>query len=382
MSDKPLKVLVVDDTVTYRHIVRQVLEGIPDVEVVGTAADGEIAISKIEQFAPDLLTLDLEMPRLDGLGVLKRLKQSASPVGAIMLSAFTTQGAQSTLAALELGAFDFVVKPSGTDAGANTDALRRQLTFKIREFRHRQQIRTILRPAGSAQPRGKSATVPSGDPKRRAGGNDATQRLRKIAKAIPGRIEVIALGISTGGPPALVQMLPRLSASLPVPILIVQHMPPLFTRSLADDLNGRCRLTVSEATDGQLVEPGQVLIAPGGKQMKVERTNGPTVVRVNDDPPELSCRPSVDYLFRSVARCYGSNALGVIMTGMGSDGTAGCRLFKQQGAAILVQDEASCVVFGMPRAPVEEGLADVIAPLDRIADEITRLAGRGVLNRS
>ena len=177
-----------------------------------------------------------------------------------------------------------------------------------------------------------------------------------------GRPEVVVLGISTGGPASLTKMLPQLPANLGVPVLIVQHMPPIFTKSLADDLNRRCALRVCEASDGQQVIPGHVLIAPGGKQMKIEREDGHIVVHITDDPPENSCKPSVDYLFRSASKIYGRNALGVIMTGMGSDGTRGCREMKQQGASIIAQDEATCVVFGMPKAPIEEGIADVVAP--------------------
>jgi two-component system chemotaxis response regulator CheB len=173
-------------------------------------------------------------------------------------------------------------------------------------------------------------------------------------------------------------MLPCLPANLGVPVLIVQHMPPMFTKSLADDLNRRCALRVYEASDGQTVSPGNVLIAPGGKQMKIERTGGHIAVHITNDPPENSCKPSVDYLFRSVSEIYGKKALGVIMTGMGNDGTRGCREMKQQGAMIIAQDEATCVVFGMPKGPIDEGIADVIAPLGDIASEIVRLVGKGV----
>jgi two-component system chemotaxis response regulator CheB len=172
-------------------------------------------------------------------------------------------------------------------------------------------------------------------------------------------------------------MLPMLSRDLRVPVLIVQHMPPLFTRSLADDLDQRCGLRVCEAAQGQRVLPGCVYIAPGGKQMRVLPDKEAVIVDLNDDPPENSCRPSVDYLFRSVAEVYGGNAVGVVMTGMGSDGTRGCRLLKDRGAPIVAQDQASCVVFGMPRGLIEQGIADVVAPLDQIAAEIVRLVGKG-----
>ena len=192
-----------------------------------------------------------------------------------------------------------------------------------------------------------------------------------------GPPQVVALGISTGGPKALTEMVPQLPANLPVPLLIVQHMPPVFTKSLADDLNNRTQLTVREAIDGQPIRAGEVWIAPGGRQMKVERENAQIVLRITDDPPENSCRPSVDYLFRSVAEVYGGRAVGVIMTGMGSDGSLGCRRLKHCGASIIAQDAATCVVFGMPREPIEKGIADVVAPLGQIAAEITRLVRPG-----
>ncbi|MEN6497970.1 MAG: CheB methylesterase domain-containing protein [Thermoguttaceae bacterium] len=187
---------------------------------------------------------------------------------------------------------------------------------------------------------------------------------------------VVALGVSTGGPQALKRVLPKLPEDLPVPVLVVQHMPPVFTRTLADNLARQCALQVCEASDGQIVEPGWVLIAPGGMQMKIERCNCEIVVRITDDPPERSCKPSVDYLFRSVVEVFGGNAVGVLMTGMGADGVNGCRLLRQRGAKIVAQDEASCVVYGMPRELVEQGLADLVVPLDEIADEIIRLTWR------
>lgn len=358
MTDQPLRVLIVDDTVTYRKMVSEVLSDIEGIEVVGVASNGKIALSKIEQLRPDLLTLDLEMPEMDGLEVLRALRRAKSSVGAIMLSSLTTEGAQATMEALRLGAFDFVLKPTGSVLKENAVRLRKELQPKLQAFARTRRI--------------EGASF------------DAVPAPRRVVTPAPpaGPARVVALGISTGGPKALTCMLPRLPADLPVPVLIVQHMPAIFTRSLAEDLDRRCRLRVCEASDGQEVLPGSVYIAPGGKQMRVERDverpSFDAVVRITNDPPENSCRPSVDYLFRSVAEVYGGRTVGVIMTGMGNDGALGCRLLKRCGARILAQDEASCVVFGMPRELVREGLADVIAPLDRIADEMTRLVGKGV----
>jgi len=346
MGDSPLKLLVVDDSIAYRKIIRDVLKAEPNIHVVGVASDGRIALEKMRQLRPDLLTLDIEMPQLNGLDVLREMQQSSLEVGAIMLSAFTNTGAKLTTAALGLGAFDFVLKPNGANLQANLDELRRQLLPKIATF----------------------ATT-RGQTKRRnpvVVGNDL-QRSFADTKAL-----VVAIGVSTGGPAALARVLPMLPADLPVPILVVQHMPPLFTKSLADDLNRLSDLHICEAESGQLARPGTVYVARGGKQMKVTRTSRGVFLRLTDDEAENGCRPSVDYLFRSVSTAYGSSALGIILTGMGDDGRDGCRALKRQSGSVIAQHEASCVVYGMPRQVVDAGLADAVLPLDEIADEIHR----------
>jgi two-component system, chemotaxis family, protein-glutamate methylesterase/glutaminase len=369
--DVSLRVLVVDDAVVYRKIVGDLLAQIPGVEVVGTAANGRIALQKIEALRPDLITLDLAMPEMDGLAVLLALQQKASDVGVIMLSALTDEDAQDTVTALKLGAFDFVLKPNGHDLEANARWLKDKLAGKIDAFVQKRTIHKILHSqgapaeAGRLRPAEAKPSLP----------NYSLPR----AKSIPRRIRAVALGISTGGPNALTRMLPQLPADLAAPVLIVQHMPPLFTRSLAEDLNQRCRLRVAEAEDHQLVQPGEILIAPGGRQMKVVWEQDQVRVRLTDDPHENSCRPSVDYLFRSVAEVYGGETLAVIMTGMGNDGARGCRLLKQKGAAVIAQDAATCVVYGMPREPIEQGIADVVAPLDEIASTIVQYAGKGAI---
>ena len=340
--DHPLRVLIVDDTVTYRKIVADVLAGCPDVEVVGTAANGRIALQRLDLQAADLLVLDLEMPEMNGQAVLDELRRRNSPVGAIMLSAFSAQGAAATLAALATGAFDFVIKPSGTSMEANVEHLRRELRVKLTAYARCRSVKQVLYGGNGATGNGNIAKVGGAAP---APG---------ISASSAGPPQVVALGISTGGPNALTEMVPQLPADLPVPLLIVQHMPPVFTRSLADDLNNHTPLAVREGVDGQPIRAGEVWIAPGGRQMKVERANDHVVLRITDDPPENSCRPSVDYLFRSVAEVYGGRAVGVIMTGMGNDGSLGCRRLKHCGARIVAQDAATCVVFGMPREPIEE----------------------------
>ncbi len=371
--DHPLRVLIVDDTVTYRKIVSDVLAGCPDVEVVGTAANGRIALQRLDQQATDLLVLDLEMPEMNGQAVLEELKRRNSPIGAIMLSAFTAQGAKATLAALESGAFDFVLKPSSASMEANVEHLRRELRAKLAAYTRCRNVKQILNGTSVGQ-------VAKGPETRQIGNLPHAQGpapAPRTSAPPPRPPQVIALGISTGGPKALTEMVPQLPANLPVPLLIVQHMPPVFTKSLADDLNSRTTLNVREGLDGQPIRAGEVWIAPGGRQMKVQHENGQVVLRITDDPPENSCRPSVDYLFRSVAEVFGDRAVGVIMTGMGNDGSLGCRRLKHCGASIIAQDAATCVVFGMPREPIEKGIADVVVPLGRIAAEIARLTGQG-----
>ncbi len=317
-TEDPVRVLIVDDTITYRKIVRDILADLPGVEVVGTAANGKIALQKIEQLHPDLLTLDLEMPEMDGLDVLRHLNGSGSNVRAIMLSGANTNGANLTMTALKLGAFDFVLKPTNDKVEKNTEFLRHELGLKIQAFARSQRVHTILHSPAPAPPH----TLTAPHPHKEVTPVPHTQRPFEINTCKP---EVLALGISTGGPASLTRMLPQLPVNLGVPILIVQHMPPMFTKSLADDLNRRCALRVCEACDGQPVIPGNVLIAPGGKQMKVEKADGHIAVHITDDPPENSCKPSVDYLFRSISEIYGKKAVGVIMTGMGNDGARGCQ---------------------------------------------------------
>ncbi len=362
--EAPLRVMVVDDSVVYRMAVSDALAGCAEAKVVATAANGKIALEQVSRLTPDVLVLDLHMPEMNGIEVLHELRRRRLDVGAIMLSAFTARGADATVAALEAGAFDFVPKPSGGSLQENRQTLRRELQSKLAAYARRRAAGPIVR-------RGAAGAAPS--PAERPGTPPRPAASRPASRQLP---QVVALGISTGGPQALAEMLPQVPGDLAAPLLIVQHMPPMFTRSLAEGLNRRCALEVQEACDGRPIAPGQAWIAPGAKQMKVVRQGGRVFLRITNDPPENSCRPSVDYLFRSVAEVYGGRAVGVIMTGMGSDGTAGCHRLKDAGATIVAQDEASCAVYGMPREPIEKGLADVVAPLGRIAAEIVRLAGR------
>jgi two-component system chemotaxis response regulator CheB len=373
MPDQPIRVLVVDDTAIYRKIVAEVLQQVPGIEVVGRASNGQMALAQIDQLHPDIVTLDVEMPVMDGLETLRQLQRRASKVGVIMLSAPTTGSAKATVTALELGALDFVLKPTTGSLGESAAKLRESLASRVISLGRVQRIRHVLgnAAAGRASPPPRPASnAASATPS--APDSPAVRPTRRALVAP----HVVTIGISTGGPQTLQRLLPRLPADLPVPVLIVQHMPPVFTRSLADDLDRRCAINICEAADGQPVLPGHVYIAPGGRQMKLARVEDTVQIVITDDPRENSCRPSVDYLFRSVVQIYQGHSVAIIMTGMGNDGALGCRLIHQHGGTVLAQDEQSCVVFGMPRQPIDEGLADVIGPPEQLATEILQLVRR------
>lgn len=361
MTDRnSLKVLVVDDTVIYRRVVTDALAKLPDVEVVGYAINGKMAMSKIASLKPDLLILDIEMPEMDGLEVLEHVKADFPDVRAIVLSTLTQEGGEITIKALELGAFDFVPKPQSGTMAENKEALRVTFGSMLKAFARHKEIRSILKDA-----RGTAAVDK---------GTGPVCRMRPITSREKTKAEIVSIGLSTGGPVALLRVMPQLPADLGVPVLIVQHMPPFFTKSLADSLDSRSAIRVTEAVDGQSIRPNVAFISPGGKQMKVAAgADGEArIIRITDDPPENSCKPSVDYLFRSIAHHYVGRATGVIMTGMGSDGTLGVKLMKDTGCTIIAQDEETCVVYGMPKTATEAGFVDVIAPLDRIAEEIVK----------
>ncbi|QDU58012.1 protein-glutamate methylesterase/protein-glutamine glutaminase [Aeoliella mucimassa] len=359
-ATNPIRMLVVDDSALYRKFVSQVLEADERIDVVGTAVNGRVALEKIESLKPDLITLDLEMPELDGLGVLKHLQQQKSSVGAIVLSALSAEGATATTRALDAGAFDFALKPSSSSPAASIAELEHSLIPKVHAYAESKARRASrLHTASHVDaPR----VVPN-----------TTIDASKLSGNKP---RVVAIGVSTGGPKALMQLIPSLPGDFPVPIVLVQHMPPMFTKTLADELNRHSRLTVVEATHGEAIKPGTVYIAPGGKHMKLIRQGFSTTVVITDEPPEKNCKPSVDYMLRSVASIYGGDSLTAILTGMGDDGAEGCQLLKKRGGTVIAQSEASCVVYGMPRQIVEHGLADCVVPLDQIGEQLVKLVGQ------
>ena len=369
MPDDVLRTIVVDDSVLYRKIIRDVLSDIPNVEVVAVARDGEVAIQQIGRHQPDLVTLDVEMPNVDGLAVLRAMRRRGLSGRAIMISSTTWSGSKSTLTALQEGAFDFVVKPSnGVSATENASILRKELAPRIEALRTSSQFRR----GRTAHAEPQRNTIDRSSQKRRTVNHTSSRLARPAGK---GCYAAVAVGVSTGGPDALRQFLPQLPATFPVPIIVAQHMPPVFTKSLADSLDQICALNVSEAIDRDAIQPGRILIAPGGMQTRLQETSQGVIASVAKDDGKTLCRPSVDFLFESVADVYGPSALGLIMTGMGRDGSIGCRDICTVGGAIIAQDEESCVVFGMPAQPIADGLASSVVSLRDMATEVQQYVG-------
>lgn len=347
-----IRVLIIDDAVVIRRLVTDCLSTDPEIEVVGAAANGQIALAKIPQTNPDLVTLDVEMPIMDGLATLKAIRKIYPKLPVIMFSTLTERGASSTLDALALGANDYVTKPA--NVGSVTEGMARirsDLIPKIKALCHR----TLTPPAFAAK-------------------SEARPIVRKEAaiEHANSNAEILAIGVSTGGPNALSALMPTLTKPFPVPIVIVQHMPPLFTRMLAERLQAISGFPVKEGVAGAYLRPGEVWIAPGGLHMDLEKAPEGVRIRTHEGPPENSCRPAVDVLFRSVAKIFGRNTLGVILTGMGADGLRGAELIHETGGTILAQDEASSVVWGMPGAVTNAGLAHKVLPLAAIGAEINQ----------
>jgi two-component system chemotaxis response regulator CheB len=354
----PARVLVADDSVIFRRVITEVLKSLPNVEVVGTAPNGKLTLQRIRELKPDILTLDMEMPEMDGLAVLAALRKAGEDTIVIVVSSFTERGGRLTMKALEMGAQDFITKPDAGSAEQSRAAILKELAPRVRALAHRREIQNILRnspqPVQTARPVD-SERVP-----------EVAQRSSCLAKPL-----LVLIGVSTGGPNALGQILPGLPGNIGVPVLVVQHMPPVFTQSLAESLSAKCALRVREASHSERVEPNTVYIAPGGKQMRLtSAAGGSMTIDITDDPPENNCKPAVDYLFRSVAHNFPGKAMAVILTGMGSDGTLGLRLLKRHSCYVIAQDEATSVVFGMPKAAIDAGVVDVVLPTESIASKI------------
>ena len=336
-----IRVLIVDDAVIVRSRLSKILSSDPQLEVVGVAANGRIALAKISQVNPDVIILDIEMPEMDGLQTLSAIREKYPRLPVIMYSTFTRSGAIATLEALSLGASDYATKPSNLGSvEATNQHIRDDLIPKIKVFG------AFFTPSAITHP----VIFPVH--------SDIQQ------------VEVVAIGVSTGGPNALAVVLKQFPADFSVPILIVQHMPPMFTKLLAEQLASKCKIPVDEAVSGQILKPGHAWIAPGDFHLIVQRDNTGVRLATHQESPENSCRPSVDVLLRSVAQVYGARAIAVILTGMGQDGLHGCECIREAGGQVLAQDKATSVVWGMPGFVVNAGLANKILPLNQIADEI------------
>jgi len=344
------RVLVVDDSRFFRRRIVEILETDARIEVVGTAATGKAAIDQVAKLNPDVVTMDIEMPVMDGITAVRRI-MSSRPTPILMFSSLTQAGAQATLDALEAGAVDFLPKQFEDIA------------------KDRDQAKLLLRRRIHAVARQKTAAKP-----------ETARRLRSKAALAQtgvrrGRFQVVVIASSTGGPLALAQVLTSLPADFPYPLLVVQHMPASFTPAFASRLDQQCAVSVKEAAEGDAVKAGQVLIAPGGRQMTFKQSGGDVKVNVNDGDPSLHYRPCADITFESVASIYGVKALALVLTGMGSDGREGARKLKKQGATVWSQDEASSVIFGMPMAVAEAGLSDQVLSLPEIGPSLLLAAG-------
>jgi two-component system chemotaxis response regulator CheB len=375
---RPKRILIVDDSAVMRSLLRSVVSSEPGFNVAGTAADGASALSSVDALKPDLILLDVEMPVMDGLVTLKQLRARGHKMPVVICSSLTQRGARVTLDALAAGASDYVAKPSGqTSRDEATKKLAQELGPKMRALTSPAAYGSSGAFAGvnpgamDGLARGVSPGVgktgppmPMGPPR---------------SQTITAQPKVLVVGASTGGPAALDIVLPALPPDFPLPVMVVQHMPELFTSLFAERLNGRCKLRAREAVEGEPVRAGTIYVARGNWHMEIRTAvqgGSMTTLHLTQGPLENHCRPAVDVLFRSAAAVYGSTVLGVVLTGMGSDGMLGCRVIRDSGGAVIAQDEASSIVWGMPGAVTNAGLAQRVLTLDAIAPEIVRLCSR------
>ncbi len=354
MNLEPLRVLIVDDSRIFRAVIEDALSGRDDLQVVGSVWSGEKAIEFARMSLPDFVTLDIEMPGMGGIETLKALRGLAKTqqrtIGVLLVSSHTRRGAAVTVEGLQEGAFDFIAKPDSPDPVANAALLREQLLLKINAFRSRRFI-TPCPTIATSPPRG--------------------------ARHRSTRFRAVVIGASTGGPEALARLLPDVLSHCPVPMFLVQHMPIDFTEFFTVNLSRRCRCRVIEAAEGTVPEPGSLLVAPGGKHLILNKADGHVTTGLSDAPPENGCRPAADVLFRSASVAYSGQVLGIVLTGMGSDGAKGAAVLKRAGAHIVVQDEATSVVWGMPGSVVAAGAANQVLPIGEIGPAMLSHLGIG-----
>lgn len=365
----PIRVLVVDDSGFFRRRVKAMLEGDSRLEVVGEAANGVEAVEQASKLKPDVITMDIEMPVMDGITATKRIMQS-NPRPILMFSSLTTDGAQATLDALDAGAVDYLPKRF-EDISKNRDEATRALCERVYTIANQgRRIRQPVTPSPAPRPAaGRPTAAPTARPV------PSAPAVAPRAGAVPrrGSVKLVAIGTSTGGPVALQEVLTKLPAGYPYPLLLVQHMPGSFTPAFAQRLNQLCAISVKEAVDGDVLSPGTALLAPGGKQMLLESRGGRQVVRVIDSEPGQTYKPCVDITFNSIAKIFPASTLAVILTGMGADGREGCRTLKGAGSMIWSQDEASCVVYGMPAAVADAGLSDRVLGLKDVGPALAQI---------
>jgi len=354
MSRPPhrIRVVVVDDSVVIRRLVKDVLADDPSIDVVGVAENGEVALQRIDELRPDAVTMDIEMPKMNGIEAVRALRKTQPRLPIVMFSTLTERGAAATLDALAAGASDYVTKPANVGSVAES----------------RQNIRDQLIPKLLALTAARRLVLKAAPPVPRTPPPPRAPRSTQFA--------VLAIGCSTGGPDALAAVLGGLPRDLGVPVVVVQHMPPLFTRMLAQRLDAGSPLEVREAADGDPLVAGTALVAPGGRHLALRRTAAGAAVQLNDDPPENFCRPAVDVMFRSVSSVYRDRTLAVVLTGMGRDGALGAKVVRDAGGEVFVQDEQTSVVWGMPGAVVSAGQADRVLPLGEVARELATALGR------
>jgi two-component system chemotaxis response regulator CheB len=360
MSEQ-IRVLVIDDSAFMRKSLSLLIESDPDIKVIGTARDGQDGIDKIRHLKPDIVTLDIEMPRMDGLTAL-RIIMKECPLPVLMVSSMTTEGADVTIKGMELGAVDFIPKHLSY-VSLDIVKIKDDLLSKIHAIYSSRCLRSKYSRLRTAHPSFELPPAPVVAPVPVWDGSS------------PGiEFAMVAIGISTGGPFALHSMIPKIPMGFPKGIVVVQHMPPKFTKSLADRLNNISEIAVKEAEEGDVVRRGLVLIAPGGIHVTFRRNEKNEVaVHLSEEPTHTLHRPSVDVMMKSAAEVFGPGVLGVIMTGMGKDGLEGLRVIRKKNGFVIAQNEETCVVYGMPRAVVEAGISDIVAPLDQIPQILTSI---------